>query len=979
MSENKGNKKSPSAQDLLTRLKKKPEEKTAGEKKSSTYKDFLEKRNKNKNEEAIAPSFNEEKDAAVGSVYDEVYTAPDEAAAPDVSLDAAAAAFFEENGAGAAPVDDVAAYGEFLDPDLLEYAEETTQPAGLFNEEMQIPDVNELLSVDIENVAEDSRLPELEMAESPVETSFEGLFPELEDDYSQYLPDISAEEQSEEAAFAEIENIPVPEPVFDMEMAVPEIAEGAELYEQSAFEDVADGYGEYLEESADPFLGSSPEELAAYADAAGVTMAEEFAEPDEVAYGTTYSERPVIPVDGEYYEDVIPDDEFFDNDPIEDIIEEEYVEEEYIEEEYSEEKEFENLVQEVTGGAPVDELDENDISLMVALGMEDELAKTVGEETATQLTDDYVADQEEWVDRTNRFGADEYSDFAQNDEIIETYRKRSNASLLKMLLALFVSGVLLFFENVAVLGLEFEGALSASVYPVVHIMVDLQIFLVLVFFMGKTVLKGLKNIVSFKNSIESLPALLTVAAVVNSVVAAFMVNSEVEPRMFNFGAAFCLFLAAVSEYMTVRREMFSFSIISSDKPKYVMRRLSQRDSVLETEAVADIDAQMADESDIIKIQKTDFVDGYFWRTAQKGTCSRGVVGLAMVISVILAVVVSVYAFVKHEAYPVNMGFFTLCVSLPTTMVIAGFYPFYRANRKAFENESTIIGEGSVEEYSGVGVISFDDVNVFPSYAVKVRNVRLFNNSRIDKVLYYAASVFSETGGPLADVFEVATMETGHSDNVTILETGSGYIEADVNGRSIMFGKAQALAKHGILIPDDVVSENVDIPADCSVMYMIYQRKLVAKMIVNYVLDPDFEYVLKQLTGSGMCVCVKTFDPNIDEEMILRQLPQNNYALRVIKYKNTEEITKYSQRAEGGVVSRGDTKALLHTVASCDKILSAQKVGFTIGIISAILNAVLVGAILMSGQYKETLFSLYAGLLQIFWMIPVMITTKLIVR
>ena len=63
MSDNK-NKKSPSAQDLLTRLKKKPEDKPAAEKKSSTYKDFLEKRNKNKEADTIGAVTADVKDAA---------------------------------------------------------------------------------------------------------------------------------------------------------------------------------------------------------------------------------------------------------------------------------------------------------------------------------------------------------------------------------------------------------------------------------------------------------------------------------------------------------------------------------------------------------------------------------------------------------------------------------------------------------------------------------------------------------------------------------------------------------------------------------------------------------------------------------------------------------------------------------------------------------------------------------------------------
>ncbi len=734
-----------------------------------------------------------------------------------------------------------------------------------------------------------------------------------------------------------------------------------------SFEEYPEGDVVFDESGLDEF---APAEEGDYADLEGYVETELFE--------NTYEEETVVPEEGMYYEDVLPDDDFFDNDPIEEYPEEEYYEEEPAYEEYSEEQDFERLVAEVTGGAPVDEIDETDISLMVALGMEDQLAKTMGEDAATQVTDDYIADQEEWVDRTDRLGADEYTDASQNNEIADMYKKRNRVSFWKMIIALALTVGLLFFENLPVIGYQLAGPFDPAVYPVVYIMVDLQILLLMAVLVAGHLFRGLGNAIKFKPTVDCLPAVLTLAAIVNSIIMAATTVPGVEPVMFNFVTALCLLFTAINDYMTVRREIFSFNIVSSKRPKYVMRRLSQRDSVMESEAVADMDAQAADEGDIIKIQKTDFVDGYFWRTKTKGTVSRSVIGLAAVISVALAVVMAIYAFIIKAENPINVGFAVLSAAVPASMIIVGFYPFYRANRRAYDSDSTIIGEGSVEEYSGVGVISFDDVNVFPSYSVKVRNVRLFNNSRIDKVLYYAASVFSATGGPLADVFEVATMETGHSENVQILETGSGYIEAEVNGRSIMFGRAQALAKHGILIPDEVIFENQELPADCSVMYMIYQRKLVAKMIVNYVLDPDFEYVLKQLTGSGMCVCVKTFDPNIDEEMILRQLPQNNYAMRVIKYKNTEEITKYSQRAEGGIVSRDNTKALLHTVSSCDKILSAQKTGFVIGVISAILNAVIMAVVLMAGSFGS-MFSLYIVLCQLFWLIPVVITTKMIVR
>lgn len=714
---------------------------------------------------------------------------------------------------------------------------------------------------------------------------------------------------------------------------------------------------------------------------------EEYSDIDVDSYGEysgeVYSEETYSDAEPEdLYGDIMPEDDFFDNDPLDD---EEYTDNSVYpeeEEEYSEEKAFENLVAEVaadTGSS--EELDETDINLMVALGMESELAKSVGAETAAQLTDDYVADQEEWVDRTKRFGAGEYSDPSENGAIADKYRKRNRWAFWKMIAAFCFTAVLLVFENMPVLGYQLSGVFDPAVYPVVYIMADLQLLFFAAAAAHSQLGKGLSDLIKLKPSVASVPTLAVAVSTVVAVYNAYTCVPGTEPVLYNFPIALGLLFAAVNEYLSVRREIFSFNIVSSSKPKFVMRRLSNRDSVMESEALADVDMAAADDGDVIKIQKTDFVDGYFWRTKNRSTAARSYVGLAIVIAVALAAAVGIYTAVSKKTdgiSAVSTAFATLSAALPASMVIAGCYPFYRANRQAYESDSTIIGEGSVEEYSGISVISFDDVNVFPSFGVKVRNVRLFNNCRIDKMLYYAASVFSATGGPLSDVFDVATMETGHSDNVNILETGSGYIEASVNGKNIMFGSAEALLGLGIIIPEDVVGGDDELPLDCSVMYMIYQRKLVAKMIVNYVIDQDFEYILKQLTASGMCVCVKTFDPNIDENMIYRHLASGKYSLRVIKYKNTEEITKYSRHAEGGIVSRNSAKSLLHTVSSCDKILSAQKTGFVISVLSAILSSAVMAVALFAGAFGSV-YSVYIALCQLFWLLPVVITTRLIVR
>ena len=364
MSDKRENGKSPTAKDLLSRLKKKSGENDTAEKKNTSYSDFVARREQEAKAEELADLPLDDLD--FNTIYDEVYAEAREEeiknSAP-TSYDIAASEFFGEASA----------------------------------------------------VEEDA--------------------------------------VTEEAVSEEL--------IFDDEPALDEYAPAE-----------ADEYAQYFAEMAD-------ESLEAY-DEYGVGEADEEYVPDAEYNGATYDEAYVTPEADTYYEDVIPDDDFFDNDPIEDEYEEEYVEEEYVEEEYDEERDFENLVNEVTGGASIDEIDETDISLMVALGMEEELAKTVGEETASQITDDYVAEQEEWVDRADRFGADEYTDPEQNGDIADVYRKRNMLSFWKMIASFVLAAVLLVFENLPVVGFQLAGPFDPAVYPVVYIMADLQIFLFII-------------------------------------------------------------------------------------------------------------------------------------------------------------------------------------------------------------------------------------------------------------------------------------------------------------------------------------------------------------------------------------------------------------------------------------------------------------------------------------------------------------------
>ena len=134
----------------------------------------------------------------------------------------------------------------------------------------------------------------------------------------------------------------------------------------------------------------------------------------------------------------------------------------------------------------------------------------------------------------------------------------------------------------------------------------------------------------------------------------------------------------------------------------------------------------------------------------------------------------------------------------------------------------------------------------------------------------------------------------------------------------------------------------------------------------------------QLAGSGMSVCVKTLDPNIDEAMIKSKVMLDRYPMRVVRYSSLDEISETVDRIDSGVVARGSAKGLLETVTYCDKILDAKRTGSFVCLIQAIVSVVILAVILLSGGFSS-FRSVFSVLIQLFWLIPMGIVTRSILK
>ncbi len=625
-----------------------------------------------------------------------------------------------------------------------------------------------------------------------------------------------------------------------------------------------------------------------------------------------------------------------------------------------------------------DEFDPTDINLMVAFGLDNKDNKK-----AKEFGDRLEAKQHSRESHKVKLDHPEFVDKTQIPKIRKEFRDKKISLWVRFTVCTVLTVLLMIFENIPLItklftGTEqqFAGVFDPAVYPVVYIMVSLQLMLLACFCAVDEITAGVKNIFRGTPTPSSMTALLTLGGIVYSAVLAVTVVSPNEPVMFNFVTAVSAMLTLICAMYNNKRESMNFAVIANRKPKHIVRRLPDEESEGEARAFAESE----DACDVMKIEKTDFIDGFFGRLSRPDPSTGVFMTFAMSASVAIAVLFGIFVNLRggDNTSVCRVVYSAMLMLAPLSAYVTFSYPMYRANIAAKEYDSAIIGDASLEEYSNASIISFDDKNVFPSYSVKVQNMRIYNNARIDRVLYYAASVFAYAGGPLQDVFEVATKDMGVSQNVKIFDTEAGFLATQVDGVNIIFGSSQNLQSRGLEIPEGALRDDVDLSDELSIMYMFRENKLVAKMYIKYVMDSDIDLILKQFSGSGLYVCVRTFDPNIDEAMIAKKAGMKKMPLKIVRYSSADEVGRYEEKVDSGLVTCGSPKSLLQVITYCGKVLHTKKTDIALGVLSVMIGAAILILLLLADSLS-VLSSLLIVLYQLVWLIPITIASKVFIR
>ncbi len=618
------------------------------------------------------------------------------------------------------------------------------------------------------------------------------------------------------------------------------------------------------------------------------------------------------------------------------------------------------------------ELNSTEMSLLSLFGGIDELEEAYGKEKAKEIIKErskaLIPDAPKKKKFYDIFAPDfEYESYEQNEEIKNKYSKAFKGVSARFLFCLLFTAMLFFFENAEFFKITLPRFLSRDFYPVVVVMVNLQLLLLAAYTVFPRLVLGFENLFKLKPSSESVSSLLLCASVIYSFLIAFA-SGRPSAAMYNSPTALVFLLTALSDILRLKREAMSFDVVSSSRKKFVVRALSDEEK---NEDAKLFNEYVPNDSEMFAVTRTGFAEGFFARNG-KSVYNRSISVLMIVAIAGVFLTAGFGLYLSRDTYSViTMAYLALILGLPGTVLLAGCFSLYRISKAAYDGECAIIGAQAVSEYSEGSVVFFDDKDIFPSTGVKINSVKVYGENRIDEVIYKAASIFAKIGGPLADVFSLATIEIGHSDDVTVIDTAPNGVHCLLDNVPIYLGNNDYLVANDFDTPygeGDVLLERNN---GIRLMFIADDNEILAKFYVQYTVDSEYELIFNQLYKAGMCVGIRTWDPNICEDFIMRKLRlKKDYPIKVIHGKPGKEFTRRCERASSGIVSAGSVKSLLKALSSCDKVKYISKIQGIFEIVSAVVAILAVYGVAFLGKLE--IGSMFAALYQLFWFIPIML-------
>ena len=616
-------------------------------------------------------------------------------------------------------------------------------------------------------------------------------------------------------------------------------------------------------------------------------------------------------------------------------------------------------------------LDEADLALLLEFGYKDEVLQNVSSEEIERISDERVMD--EILEQTE---ADESAeepepslDAVEDEEErfkimreklqrqYESYRRKRGGVFLRLIISSLIACVLLIYEALPIMGIEFGGILNRRDYFFVYALLGMQLMIFAAVPAFTRMYESCKKLLSFGIDVYFLASVSVIITFVYDLIVVFASSSI--PPTFHFCAVMAVILAELSELMHIVTDMrnyeyyFSEYLLEDDgndaeKKKYTLLKSEGRGSVAEKMYAGGLDSK----NTVYFPRDIESTIGFF--SASKRESKRGKRMLStVVISAIVALMLTIVSGIIYEDLWVASAAFmiTFNLMLPIVVTVAEWLPFERLSAQNYNYGAAFASEVSAEQYGDCDMLVFKDMHLFEKCESRNVNLAIYDSTSKAVLLSCLNSLYSEIGGPLESAF--ASLKLSPLGKCKINRIARSGVEALVGSSySILVGDEQFMSRYGIFFPAAALGKEED---KIYTLCVSINNRPTARIAVKYKINERFYELLQKLAGDKIYCVIETYDPMISTELFVRvrtykgapvNIVHRNAAEHALDKQNKKETALVSAMSdELSLLARGSRLNLAAAVSNAKKMrLLRTLLNVTSGVLiamGALLSVILV--------------------------------------
>lgn len=607
-------------------------------------------------------------------------------------------------------------------------------------------------------------------------------------------------------------------------------------------------------------------------------------------------------------------------------------------------------------------IDETDYNLRTIFGMDTD-------EDLQAEADALHAAQPPQVEEVSEPDAYDHLSEADKKKVLAEYRLGLRSRAIRLLCLLAVGAAVLIWELAGLIGISLPAFLDRSAYPVASGWLGIQVMVFAALLVSGTFGAFRRQ---KKEKRQPSPELIFFALlIVHTVYLLIRIVAFSNEAMVTY--CFPVVLSAIYcelyHYYEWKREYRTFRIAFSPKFKYTLHEATEQSAKSEREALADC---VPEDTRFFMVERIRTVESFHKLFNAQGPVKRPI-KLILPAAAFIALFFGVISFASSKslesALSLTMGVFTM--TMPISLLYIFYAPMASLSNLAYDQRSAVVGEGAMEQYAPPAAVVFTDADLFSPEDIQLVGVKVYENADLSKVLGYASAIFCETGGALGEMFASIVEATGYTADMDFITVDDDGLRAAVNGELVMVGNLEYMKQEGVTVPYD--SRNFD--SENCIMYLAIGRRLAAKMEIAYELDREFESIAKNIFRSGMCVAIKTFDPNISRTMLAEHIRWGgDMPLKIVRGKDRNDRIAVKESAAGWIVS-ANRRGLFETVKLCSTTRHLMQTGVILAALSMLVSIPVVWLVLKFGSPLH-INAITAAIYQAVWLLPAISVTKL---